>query len=200
MGATGNATGPHVHFQIDTNEGKHPYFPGGCGGTIAEVVNEAKCWNQIKLNTLDPILFLETQGTIFLAEKGSLNDQRSSSFGFLDANSLNISVENPIVMQGSVVKILLQAKNTSDGFLADELAFDSNADFEFFPSKVSYIGSGRSVSFIPKQAGFYTIQVKSKKKVIKTLRVFVLDEVMRKILEEKAESNPALQEILKGIK
>ena len=200
MGATGNATGPHVHFQIDTNEGKHPYFPKGCGGTIAEVVNQAKCWNQIKQNTLDPILFLETQGTVFLAEKRALSDQKDSSFGFLEARDLEIKMENPILMQGSLAKISLQTKNDRDGFLADELTFSSTSDFEFFPSKVSYIGSWRSVSFVPKQAGLYPIYLKSKDKTVKTLRIFVLDEATRKILEQKAESNPTLQEVLNNIK
>lgn len=62
MGSSGNSTGPHVHFQIDTNEGKHPYHPGSCGGeTLMQTVNEARCRRQITKNTLDPILFLETQ-------------------------------------------------------------------------------------------------------------------------------------------
>ena len=103
-------------------------------------------------------------------------------------------------MQGSLAKISLQTKNDRDGFLADELTFSSTSDFEFFPSKVSYIGSWRSVSFVPKQAGLYPIYLKSKDKTVKTLRIFVLDEATRKILEQKAESNPALQEVLNNIK
>lgn len=200
MWATGNATGPHVHFQIDTNEGKHPYFPKGCGGTIAEVVNEAKCWNQIKQNTLDPILFLETQGTIFLAERGSLNEKKSESFGFLSPYSLDIHMENPILMQWSVAKIKIQSpKGVTDGFLAEELSFSDSLPVEFFPSKVSYIGSGRAITFVPRQMGLHVIEITSGKRLIKTLRVFVLDEQMRKILEEKAESNPTLQGILKTL-
>lgn len=31
MGTSGYSTGPHIHFQIDTNEGKHPYHPSNCG-------------------------------------------------------------------------------------------------------------------------------------------------------------------------
>jgi hypothetical protein len=42
--------------------------------------------------------------------------------------------------------------------------------------------------------------LKSKDKTVKTLRIFVLDEATRKILEQKAESNPALQEVLNNIK
>jgi hypothetical protein len=76
-----------------------------------------------------------------LAERGALKSQKTSSFGFLEYRDLDIKMENPILMQGSLAKISLQTKNDRDGFLADELTFSSTSDFEFFPSKVSYIGS-----------------------------------------------------------
>ena len=59
VGDTWNATGPHLHFQIDTNENSiHPFYPN-CQWTIDETVNNGNCINAIKQNTIDPIYFLE---------------------------------------------------------------------------------------------------------------------------------------------
>lgn len=107
MGSSGNSTGPHLHFQIDTNEGKHPYHPGGCGGeSLMQNVNEARCWKQIQQNTLDPILFLETQGKIFEAEHTVLQDQDASYF--LMKDELGIELEQQIVKLGRMRKLVLR--------------------------------------------------------------------------------------------
>lgn len=59
-GESGNATWPHLHLQIEKNQTwKHPFFPSWCEWTIDEIVNEWNCIQQIKNNTVDPIVFLE---------------------------------------------------------------------------------------------------------------------------------------------
>lgn len=108
MGSSGNSTGPHLHFQIDTNEGKHPYYPGNCGGeTLSQNVNEARCRRQVTQNTLDPILFLETQGKVYAAEIAdteadlSNKDKNQTSY-FVQTGALQIAIPKPIMLQNGL--------------------------------------------------------------------------------------------------
>lgn len=62
IGDTGNAFGPHLHFQIDTNQnGVYPFHFYNCPGSLTQIVNDGLCRNQLLANTLDPIVFLENQ-------------------------------------------------------------------------------------------------------------------------------------------
>jgi len=61
--STGNSTWNHLHFQIDTNswDKSHPYYYfQNCPWDEWGVVNAWKCSSDMKNNTLDPLLFLET--------------------------------------------------------------------------------------------------------------------------------------------
>lgn len=60
IGSTGNSTGNHLHFQIDTNEKWfHPYYHNWCKGKIEDIVNWWLCNDYVTSNTIDPIYFLE---------------------------------------------------------------------------------------------------------------------------------------------
>lgn len=65
VGATWNAYGNHLHFQIDTTNQAHPYWYTTCSKWIGimDVVNEWMCRDYLLSNTIDPILFLEWNWT-----------------------------------------------------------------------------------------------------------------------------------------
>lgn len=199
VGKTGNATGPHVHFQIDHNNGEHPYFPKNCSGTIAEVVNEAKCRNQVKANTLDPILFLETQGEIFLAEQQPKKSE--SLINSMLPQELNYTLQSPIALLGSGITLEITPPIAKgEVFLKDDITITWSSGTEIFPSKVSYLGQGRTVTVIPKTAGLHYLHIQANERLIKRISLFVIDEQMKTLLIEKSKTNPQLKNLLDGIR
>jgi len=65
VGDSGNTSGPHLHFQIDKNDDNQiPRHFINCPGTVTQIVNEWLCRNQMHNNTLDPIVFLESNKAI----------------------------------------------------------------------------------------------------------------------------------------
>ncbi len=62
VGSTGNSTGNHLHFQIDTTDQSHPYYYITCGAgrNPFDIVNGGLCRTWLENNTIDPIAFLES--------------------------------------------------------------------------------------------------------------------------------------------
>lgn len=197
MWNTGNSTGPHLHFQIDTNEWKHPYHPGNCGGeTLNQNVNEARCRNLVKQNTLDPILFLETNGKIFEAENAQLSEANKKSL-ILDSTNINIDLDYAVrkINKYFVLTITPTAKN-SEWFLAQELKI-SWSGLTAAPSSISYIKGTRKVFISAKNPGLNMLKISQWNKILKLFRLNALSETSFKKLEEKAKSDPALSEMLR---
>lgn len=64
VGDSGNTSWPHLHFQIDkNNDGQIPRHFVNCPGTVTQIVNEGLCRNQMYVNTVDPIAFIENSKT-----------------------------------------------------------------------------------------------------------------------------------------
>lgn len=85
---SGNATWPHLHWQLEKSSVKvHPFYPYGCWDTIENSVNSASCWNQLYKYTLDPIRFIENNWYDLKLEKQINLD----SYTQLDKLNINIA-------------------------------------------------------------------------------------------------------------
>ena len=199
IGNTGNTTGPHLHFQIDTNEGKHPYYPQtDCGAeNLFQVVNEAKCWSLIQKNTLDPILFLETQGRIFQAEQ--LNEGTSSAGYLLNAGDISWELLYPIVKLGKAIELMIKNKRGDQGFLEWEIKVEVGSGMQVFPDHITYLGEKRKINLTPTVSGLHRVKVFYNERLLKEFSIFALDQQMITLLTEKAKQNPALEQILKNL-
>ena len=198
MWKTGNTTGIHVHFQIDTEDWKHPYFPKGCGWTITEIVNEWKCWNQIKEPTLDPILFLETNGAVFQAERNIDTVLRETDY--LSASELNYKLWTSVIKQGSTTTLSITPKVLGrDVFLKEDLSIFATTGLYAETSKVAYVGSWRDIHLAGNKEGLHKLTIKSWNTTVKKYNIFVLSEEMITMLREKFSDNKAIQAILDNL-
>lgn len=141
MGTSGNSTGPHLHFQIDKTEWKHPYHPGNCWGvTLNQNVNEARCWNLVKEHTLDPILFLESDGAVFEAEQESADSEPEIKvFGDEEVKK---NLEVWFERRGEL--ILLTLKSKASWWTRVPIKFSATG-VKFFPEEISYLSGERKV-------------------------------------------------------
>jgi len=66
MGSTWNSTWNHLHFQIDLDTPFHPYYYSRktCPYSYHEITEKWVCFDDLKANTIDPLLFLETKWKI----------------------------------------------------------------------------------------------------------------------------------------
>lgn len=66
VGSTGNSTGNHLHFQIDLPQLFHPYYYDvkTCPYGYYQISEEWVCFDELARNTIDPFLFLETNGAV----------------------------------------------------------------------------------------------------------------------------------------
>lgn len=66
VGSTGNSTGNHLHFQLDLDTPFHPYYYDykKCPYSYYKISESGLCFDELEKNTVDPLKFLETKGSI----------------------------------------------------------------------------------------------------------------------------------------
>jgi hypothetical protein len=193
-----NATGIHVHFQIDIDEWKHPYFPKGCDWSITDKVNEWKCWAQVREHTLDPILFLETNWAIFFAERNAWLETRESDY--LSASELKYELWTTVIKQDSTTTLTIAPKvEWKDAFLKDDLSILTTTGLYVSSTKVAYLWTWRDVTVVGIKDGLHKLTIKSWNATVKKYNVFVLSEEMIAMLREKFSDNKAIQNILDNL-
>ncbi len=79
--STGNSTGNHLHFQIDFDAPFYPYYYSQktCPYSYFEIVEKGVCFDELARNTIDPLLFLETNGAILDQMRVSLVSSNKNS-------------------------------------------------------------------------------------------------------------------------
>jgi hypothetical protein len=142
VGDTGNATGPHLHFQLEKNQdGNHPFFPKGCEGTIDEIVNEGNCFAKVREATLDPIVFLET--TTKLAEKTETDPQSI----YLSAKDITLEGTTCGFMETNAISTLTINKKAGGGiFLSSPIMISGGSGLlTFTPAKIQVLDNERKI-------------------------------------------------------
>ncbi len=163
IGDTGNAFGNHLHFQIDRNTAvRHPFFYPWCRWSIIGIVNLGLCREMLAPNTIDPIVFLESQWADIQSDSYALNPgefipqsqvQEDINRQFLERNPIRITTDMPDDVIGiSDVGTITIRIDGYDGILPEALTIQADTGMvDITPSTIEYIDGVRTVLINPKQ-------------------------------------------------
>lgn len=168
IGDSGNSFWPHVQRQIDINQtGPRPYHPSACGDDLEWIVNEWKCRSLIVANTIDPILFVETQGK-------SLGRDTNDTVA-AETNDIAISLTGFAggYAQINTTKILKILSQTSEDIDEPITITSMRGNLDIFPNKVLFLGSQRSIFVTTQKAWLDIIQIKQGDTILQTTPVIV---------------------------
>jgi Peptidase family M23 len=108
VGSTGNSFGNHLHFQIDLKYKFHPYYYdySECPYSYSKITESDICTKFLEQHTIDPLLFLETQGGVLdmieiKTEKINPTDLKQSTPTEDDNGSNDIDIFNITVYRDS---------------------------------------------------------------------------------------------------
>jgi len=154
------STWPHLHFQIEIPPNTNfPFFFSNCPWTISEIVNEWRCQQQMYINTVDPILFLEKWWNIWLQTEYYNLDNSSKEIIFSWFLWWEIDIK-----QVEVLKIISKSIDQNNMILINYNSWNISV----FPKQFETLGSDRNIFINPQKIWFsiMTINRESQKQQI----------------------------------
>ncbi len=92
--STWNSTWNHLHFQIDLDTPFHPYYYAysKCPYSYYKITETWVCFDELQVNTIDPLLFLETNGWILDSIKIVKTSSQSSTQTPTNNSTVDLSI------------------------------------------------------------------------------------------------------------
>ncbi len=201
VGNTGNSTGNHLHFQIDlATSGKWPWYRSSCSEKNYDtIVNTSVCFSQLNTNTIDPLLFLETNGAVVkattvnkpatqvISQQWMLSREEILKIEIADfLKSYNVQVKilntwaNIELGKKGTFRITVIDKRTRKPFTGSfpgDMNFKyDNKRLDIFPTGILQIDNGsRDFTITPKIAGKSSIDIYIWETFFKKINFWVFD-------------------------
>lgn len=198
---TWNSFWNHLHFQIDLSTSwKWPRYRSNCKEKNYEnIVNSNVCFDQLNINTIDPLLFLETQGAIvklteidkpkqeIISQKSILSRQeilKREIQDFLKLYQVKVNIINLWwnieLGKNGVFRITVTDKRTKKPFTGS-FPWDMNfkydgKKFDIFPAGILQIDNGiREFKVTPKMSWKMSLDIYMGDTFFKKVTFWVMD-------------------------
>lgn len=162
IGDSGNASWPHVHFQIDTTDKwPYPFHMSNCSWSLDDIVNNGLCRDQLIKNTVDPIVFLEEK----------INGKQPTTNPTIQFNNFIGGYSQINTLQ------FLNIKNTNLDEISSPISIKFDTDKVWiFPTQIDFLWSQRTIYLRGIQTWFTTIDFIQNNTVIKRIPLIVWEE------------------------